>query len=268
MEYWDNSVDAAGVALARFVHPPMNYFCAAAVGELADLIEQWKSPDVSAVVLTGQPGRFITHYSVEELAAFAADEEDLERTGTALSEGYHGVLRSLRDLSKPVIAAISGDCMGGGLELALWCDLRLAQSGDYRIGLPEVHMGIMPGGSGTQMLARMLGTAKTMQLVLLGELLTPAQALAHGLVHAVSYNCVDQALGIATHLSGKNPCAIAQIKAAIYHGSELSLAGGLGMEALSFLAVMRSREASQGMKDYLAVETQARRQWLEQSQPL
>lgn len=197
MKYWNISVNDHEVVLARFVNPPMNYFCAPAVEELAELIQQWKSPDVKAVVLTGEPGRFITHYSVEELAAFSADREAMERTGTGLSDGYHAILRSLLDLPKPVIAAISGDCMGGGLELALWCDLRIAQRGDYRIGLPEIHMGIMPGGSGTQMVSRMLGTAMAMRLILLGELLTPEQACAHGLVHFTADDCLEYATLLA-----------------------------------------------------------------------
>jgi enoyl-CoA hydratase len=263
MKFWNVSMNDLGVVLARFVNPPMNYFCAGAVEELSELVAQWRNGDVRVVVLTGGPEQFITHYSVEELAAFSSDRDEMQRVGTALSVGYHDLLRSLRNLPKPVIAAISGDCMGGGLELALWCDLRVAQLGNYRIGLPEIHMGIMPGGSGTQMISRMLGTATAIQLTMLGELLSPEQALIQGLVHYTADDSANFALTLAKRLCSKSSSAIAEIKAAIYGGSELSLAEGLGAEAQSFLNVMCTREALSGMKHYLSVPEHERRQWLE-----
>ncbi|QXQ07464.1 enoyl-CoA hydratase/isomerase family protein [Sphingosinicellaceae bacterium] len=264
MEFWNTTTDERGIVLARYRNPPMNYFCAGGAAELLELIDGWKSPQVRAVILTGTGDKFLTHYSVEELAALSADTAELTRIGTALSDGHHDMLRAMQSLPKPIIAAISGDCMGGGLELALWCDLRVAQAGDYRIGLPEVLMGILPGGSGTQMVSRMLGAAAAIRLVLLGELFTPEQAVAAGLVHFVADDCVEKAMDIAEFLCSKNPAAIAQIKDAIHIGAHLPLKDGLAREATAFVAVMKSPQASQIMNTYLAVEFDKRRGWLDE----
>lgn len=262
LRFWRVTRDSDGIVEARFRNPPMNYFCAGAAQELGALIAAWQRPEVRAVILTGDPpGRFITHYSVEELLAFGADRAEMERIGTGLSDGYHALLRALRDLPKPVIAAISGDCMGGGLELALWCDFRIAQAGDFRLGLPEIHMGIMPGGSGTQMLGRLIGTARATRLILLGELLTPEAALDLGVVHYVSDDCTAFARQIARRLCALNAQGIAGIKAALH--ADTDLAGGLYAEACAFLDVMRSPAAMPGMERYLAVDPDQRRAWLE-----
>jgi enoyl-CoA hydratase len=146
MSLWSLSPND-GVVVATYTNPPMNYFCAEGTRELGELVQAWRSPEVRAVVLTGGlEGRFITHYSVEELLALAEQREALRTIGTALNHGYHELLRSLRDLPKPVIAAMNGDTMGGGFELSLSCDIRIAARGDHRIGLPEVTLGILPGG--------------------------------------------------------------------------------------------------------------------------
>ena len=156
MKLWQLASDGP-VAVARYANPPMNYFCAEATQELSGLIESWQSPEVRAVVLTGAvPGRFITHYSVEELLSLAENRDAVKSVGPALSRGYHQLLAKLRALPKPVIAALNGDTMGGGFELSLACDIRIAQAGDYRIGFPESTLGILPGGSGTQRLSRLI----------------------------------------------------------------------------------------------------------------
>src|SRR5512145_2151166 len=146
MALWSVALDG-GVAVATYRNPPMNYFCAEGSRELEGLIREWRSPRVRAVILTGGiEGKFITHYSVEELLAIAEEREALRGLGTSLNHGYHELLRTLRDLPKPVIAALNGDAMGGGFELSLSCDIRIAAAGDYRFGLPEVSLGILPGG--------------------------------------------------------------------------------------------------------------------------
>ncbi|MFQ5667490.1 MAG: enoyl-CoA hydratase/isomerase family protein [Candidatus Binatia bacterium] len=147
-----------GVVVATYSNPPMNYFRADGTRELAGLIERWKSPDVRVVILTGgMTGKFITHYSVEELAAYASDREALRSIGISLTAGYHKLLDDLRALPKPLIAAMNGDTMGGGFELSLSCDIRIGATGDHRFGFPEVKLGIIPGGSGTQKLPRLGG---------------------------------------------------------------------------------------------------------------
>src|SRR5258707_4416723 len=120
----------------------MNYFCADGAAELGALIEAWREPSIKAVVLSGgMPGRFITHYSVEELLSYAEDRTAMRQAGTALHDGYHALLLSLRNLPKPVIVAMNGDAMGGGFELCLACGTPVAGSGDvcYRMAPGQIR---------------------------------------------------------------------------------------------------------------------------------
>ena len=138
-----------GVVTATYRHPPMNYFTDEAVEQLDRLIDGWAAHAVAAVVLAGgEPGRFITHFDVDAILRNQA-EPDAIVDAPRRSRRVQAVLRRLSELPKPVIAALNGDAMGFGFELALASDLRIGQRGDHRYGLPEVRLGIIPGGSGT-----------------------------------------------------------------------------------------------------------------------
>jgi enoyl-CoA hydratase/carnithine racemase len=263
MPLW-SVVQDGGVVVATYTHPPMNYFCAEASAELGALIREWRSPRVRAVVLTGGiEGRFITHYSVEELLALAEDREALRAIGTSLNHGYHEMLRALRDLPVPVIAAMNGDTMGGGFELSLSCDIRIAAAGDHRFGLPEVSLGILPGGCGTQRLSRLIGAGRAIDFILRGRILRPEEALAQGLVHELAPDAAERAREVAAGLVSLSPLAIAEIKRAVYQGSEIHLEGGLEIEADAFLRTLLSERAVEAMREYVALPFAERRGWLE-----
>jgi enoyl-CoA hydratase len=264
MGLWEIESDPNGVVIAKYHNPPMNYFCAPGTAELGERIREWSSPSVRAVVLTGaMPGKFITHYSVEELAALAADHATMKQLGLGLNHGYHELLRSLRDLKKPVIAAMNGDTMGGGFELSLSCDIRIASAGDHRIGLPEATLGILPGGSGTQRLSRLLGAGRAIDFILRGRICRPEEALAIGLVHEVAPDALARARALAAGLAELSPVAIAEIKRAVYQGVELHLDAGLVVESESFMATMFSDEGLATMREYVALPLEKRRDWLE-----
>ena len=248
--------------VARFANPPMGYFCAKAAGELGQLIDTWRDPAIRAVVLTGSQGHFITHYSVQELVDFGADQAAMQTIGTALSDGYHALLARLAALPVPVIAAIDGDCMGGGFELAMWCDIRISCTADIRIGLPESRLGIMPGGSGTQMLARLIGAARAREMILLGTLVTPAEAHRLGLVTMLAVDPVMAALVLGARFATMNPSALANIKRAA-SADEAALSAGLSLEAQCFLDTMRAPQSLDTMRRYLAVAPDMRRRWLD-----
>lgn len=253
-----------GIAIARYHNPPMNYFCVEGTQELGALIQSWRDPAVRAVVLTGGvEGKFITHYSVEELNALASDPAALEAIGTSLTGGYHALLRSLRDLPKPVIAAMNGDTMGGGFELSLSCDMRIASSGDHRFGLPEVILGILPGGSGTQRLSRLLGAGRAVDFILRGRVCRPEEALSLGLVHEVVDDAAARAAELARGLAALSPVALAEIKRCVYQGSEVHLEGGLEIESAGFLNTMLSPEARARMQEYVDTPLEKRRDWIE-----
>jgi enoyl-CoA hydratase len=254
-----------GVVVATYTNPPMNYFCAEGTRELAGLIEQWRSSDVRVVILTGgMTGKFITHYSVEELAAYASDREALRVIGVGLTAGYHRMLDDLRALPKPVIAAMNGDTMGGGFELSLSCDIRIAARGDHRFGLPEVKLGIIPGGSGTQKLTRLVGLAKAIEFVLRARVVRPEEALGLGLVHEVAGDALARAQEIGAEMAQLPPLALAMAKRSVYEGFDTHLQAGLRIEDSAFLETMLSDDGLAAMKAYIAQPHEKRRAWLEQ----
>jgi enoyl-CoA hydratase len=155
VDFWEVDQHDGGIVVASYTNPPMNYFIGAGAAELGALIPTWRDPSVRVVILTGGPrDQYLTHYSVEELAELAKDRDGMRALGTDVNDGYHALVQDLSDLEKPTIAAMSGDTMGGGLELSLGCDIRIAQRGDFSIGFPEVSLAIIPGGGGTQRLSR------------------------------------------------------------------------------------------------------------------
>jgi enoyl-CoA hydratase len=253
-----------GVVVATYNNPPMNYFCADGVRELAGLIEQWRSPDVRVVILTGaMTGKFITHYSVEELAALAGNRDVLRAVGINLTAGFHRLLDDLRALPKPVIAAMNGDTMGGGFELSLSCDIRIGGTGDHRFGLPEVKLGIIPGGSGTQKLTRLVGLAKAVEFVLRARVVRPEEALALGLVHEIADDALARAREIGVEMAQLPPLGVAMTKRALYDGFDTHLQAGLRIEDSAFLETMMSDDATAAMQAYIAVPYEQRRAWIE-----
>lgn len=263
MDYFSTEM-RDGILIATYTAPPMNYFTAAGAGELGELIAGWADPAVRAVVLTGGvPGKFITHYSVEELESYAADRAQMTAIGTSLNDGYHALLDGLRALAKPVITAINGDCMGGGFELALSTDIRVMAAGDHRIGLPEVALGIMPGGCGTQALSRLLGPHRAIEFILRSRILAPEAALAAGIVHEVAKDAKARALEIAAELVRQPATSLASVKRAVYGGYDLPYAEGLKLEAEAFLATMLDADGLARMRHYTALPLAERRAWLE-----
>jgi enoyl-CoA hydratase len=242
----------------------MNYFCADGTRELVALIEAWRDPSIRAVVLTGGlPGKFITHYSVEELLQYASARDALRAAGTSLTAGYHKMLLDLRDLPKPILVAMNGDTMGGGFELSLSCDIRIAQRGDHRFGLPEVKLGILPGGSGTQRLSRLIGAGRAIEFILRGRVVRPDDALALGLVHEVADDALARARSIAEEMASLPPIAVARAKHAVYGGADTHLQAGLDIEGSAFLETMLSDDAVAAMQEYVRVPYEKRRDWIE-----
>lgn len=263
MSLW--SVESeGGVVVAAYANPPRNYFTGEGTGELIELIKGWSRPDIRAIVLTGGvPDRFITHYSVEELLSLAENAEILAQIGPRAMRGYHDMLRTLRDLPVPVIAAMSGDTMGGGFELSLSCDIRIAARGDHRFGLPEATLGILPGGSGTQRLSRLIGAGRAVDFMMRGRICRPEEALELGIVHELADDAEARARVVASELARMSPVALAQIKRAVYQGSEVHLEGGLEIETDAFLQTLRSKEAIDIMRHYVSLDLEDRRDWLE-----
>ncbi|MCX7170286.1 MAG: enoyl-CoA hydratase/isomerase family protein [Proteobacteria bacterium] len=263
MSLWTTEVEA-GIVIATYLNPPMNYIGGAGAAELGELICAWHEPAVRAVILTGgMPGRFITHFSVDELLALASDPKELVRVAPELSRNYHALLMSLRNLPKPVIVAMNGDTMGGGFELCLAADIRILARGNHRVGLPEVRFGIIPGGAGTQNLTRLIGLARATEFILRGRVADPETALELGLVHELADDARARALTIARDLAGMAPVALASAKRAIYAGFDLPLADALSLEADLFMDTMLAGEGTATFKRYNDLPYEKRRGWID-----
>jgi enoyl-CoA hydratase len=250
------------VAVASYHEPPMNYLTGRGLAQLGELIPTWADEEIRAVVLTGGvAGRFITHFSVEELLE---GQPRMAARGPELNYRVHAVYQALNDLPKPVIAAMNGDTMGAGFELALSSDIRIAQRGDYRFGLPEIRLGLIPGATGTQRMARLLGASAALNVILRAELQTPEEALALGTVHELADDAGAAGRALAARLATMPPAAIASAKRSIYQGSDLPLASALRMEADASFRAKLAPESTRAMEEYVAVPLERRRAWLDQ----
>jgi enoyl-CoA hydratase len=248
---------ADGVAVVTLGSATRIYFDPEMSDALFEALTALAADDmVRAIVVTGgAPGYFVRHYSVaalielgERLKGHDWPEDTPYQAGSfdkamALAESMH----------KPVIAAISGSAMGGGFEFTLACDIRIAQDGDYRIGLPEINIGILPGGGGTQRLPRTIGTPNALLHILMGETLTPRQAAAQGFVQeCVSGKALDRALEIARRIATHTPESVRHIKRLVRGAAATPLAQGLALERNLFMTLCIGEPAIARMKAYEA----------------
>jgi len=230
--------------LLRYRNAPDGYMNSdGAKALLAHVRRAAADPEIAVIVIAGEGGVFVRHYDVSELVQVG----DALRAGAITSRQFdHAPFFDLGDqiaaAPKPVIAAINGACMGGGFELALACDLRVASADVREIGLPETHLGIFPGGGGTQRLPRLIGEAKAMELILFGRLLDAAQAASYGLVHAVAPDAVEEALRMAEELSQRPTAALAAAKKLI-RGAD-ARESGLIAERRAFAELLKCNDAS------------------------
>jgi enoyl-CoA hydratase len=248
---------AGGVVTCTMGNPPRHTMVAREVAELRQFVDDLADdPTVRVVVFTGGgEDVFIRHYEVGELSESAS-----RQTGQAPRElqhlhAMHQLILSLQRARFMTVAAINGNAAGGGFEFALGCDFRLAIDDDnYRLGLPETGVGIIPGAGGTQRYARLLGTAKALDLVLHGTLLSPREALAAGLIHRAfpRDSFAEDVRAFAETLAARAPIALAAAKRAIYEGSELPLEDGLAVEQREFDRTMASEDAAGAMRNLLA----------------
>jgi len=200
-----------------------------------------------AVVLTGAGKAFVAGADIAAMA---------EMTTTAaarFSEAGHALCAALEAAPFPVLAAVNGFALGGGLELALACDFILAAD-TAKVGLPEVTLGVIPGFGGTQRLARRIGLGRARELVYTGRMVTAEEALRLGLVNEVvpGADLLARATKVAEQIAGAGPLAVAAAKRAMLHGSEIALGPACELERQAFAGLFGTEDQRTGMAAFLA----------------
>jgi 3-hydroxyacyl-CoA dehydrogenase len=199
------------IAVITLNRPPVNSLDQKTRQGLMTTLERaLQEPSIEAIVLWGGPHAFCAGADIHEFSAGA--------NGAALAEPIlPSVVATLEASPKPVVAAIAGACMGGGLELALGCHFRLAGP-DARFALPEIKLGILPGAGGTQRLPRAIGTAASLQMILSGEIVTAKRAAQLGLVRLVDGDLLNMALVYAHEVTGQEPRRLSAVRATLPEG--------------------------------------------------
>jgi enoyl-CoA hydratase len=236
---------AAVVTLNR---PPMNPLNRTMYGELAQVSEELDAdPGVKVVVITGSGDK-----------AFAAGLDVVDVEGKSLADilkfqAFSGMASAkVAAIGKPVIAAINGLALGGGLELALRCDIRIA-SDKAVMGQPEVNLGIIPGGGATQLLSRLIGTARAKELFFTGDTFKADRALELGIVSRVvpADKLMEEAMALAAGLAKKPAVALKMIKLAVDNGINMDLGSALAYEGECFVLSFMSEDGREGMRAFV-----------------
>jgi enoyl-CoA hydratase/carnithine racemase len=224
--------------------PPANSYDAAFLEELDDAIGRVAEADVAVAVVRSASEKFFSAGAdVKAFLARSADEN------MVMCRRAHQVFNRFAAASPLFVAAIAGHALGGGYEIALACDLRIAAEGSYRIGLPEVTLGLLPGTGGTQRLPRLIGRGRALELMTTGRTVAPAEAERLGMVdRLVPADEFEQAVEeLAAGLAGGAPLAVAAIGRAVNDGLERPLAEGLERELEELADLFASADAREGM---------------------
>ena len=215
--------------------------------ELADAFTNLgKDSEISVIILTGAPGKaFIAGADIKEFL-----ERDMS-SQEALEEDWI-VTKVISDLSKPVIAMIDGFCLGGGLEIAMACDLRIA-SDRTKLGQPEINLGIIPGAGGTQRLTRLIGEGRAMEMILTGRMITAEEACNYGILN-FTYAAEEleaKTMEIANTIAGKSSYAIERAKKSVKAVSQMNLEEGLKLEREMFIECANSEDGKEGITAFI-----------------
>lgn len=203
---------------------------------------------VRAIILTGAGRAFVAGADIAEIAEAADGPAGLE----SLSQVGSRVFTKIERLNKPVIAAINGFALGGGLELALACHVRVASEG-AKFGLPEAKLGLIPGYGGTQRLPRLIGTGRAMQMILTGGMIDANTAAQYGLVNAVypAEVLMDVTRSMAKEMMANGPLALAHAIEVVAKGAGMAMDEALALESRRFGELGRTADMREGTKAFL-----------------
>ena len=215
--------------------------------ELALAFEELELDDnINVSVLTGSPGKaFIAGADIKEFSKMKIKDRK------TMKEDWR-VTDVISDSRKPVIAMINGFCLGGGLEIAMACDLRTA-SNNSKLGQPEINIGIIPGAGGTQRLTRLVGEGRSMELILTGNMISAAKAESWGLVNLVTDEDTleEKTMEIATLIAEKSPFAVERAKKSVKLASNTTMKKGLKKEQELFVECFKSNDGKEGISAFI-----------------
>ena len=241
-----NKSFAKHIALIELNRPKdLNALNLQMMGELRDTLQVLDKDDsVRVIIITGNEKAFAAGADIKQMAnKSAVDMLNIDQFST---------WDQIKKTKKPIIAAVSGFALGGGCELAMTCDMIIA-SETAQFGQPEIKIGVMPGAGGTQRLAKAIGKAKTMELVLTGKFMKAEEALKYGLVNRVVPVEVymDEALALAKEISAMSPVATKLAKESVNRSFETHLEEGLLHERKNFYLSFASEDQKEGMKAFI-----------------
>lgn len=241
-------MEKENVAVVYFDNPPLNALDAETIETFESIMNALtKDNNVHVIVLTGKGSTFVVGADVN-----AVKEVDTYEKGVEITSRAQAIV-SLCELSpKPVIALINGLCLGGGMEIALACHMRIAAT-NVQMGLPEIMLGIIPAFGGTQRSARLLGNAKALEIMLTGMFINMDEALRIGLVNRVypPETLMEEGLKFASSIAKKGQVAVRAIVEAVIKGSKLSLEEGLKLESTLFGKIAVTHDKKEGIEAFL-----------------
>lgn len=235
------------IAILRLRRPEaMNALNMKMVTELVQALDQLeKDEEIRCLVLAGDEKAFSAGADIKEMV-------DLSTVDLIKTRHFFPLWDKIGHYSKPIVAALSGYVLGGGLELAMCCDILIAAEGT-KLGQPEINIGVMPGGGGTQRLTRIVGKYKAMEMILTGKMITAEEAMNYGLINKVVPREVylTEAKKIAYEIASKGPIAVRLAKEAILKCYETSLNEGLDFERKHFFMLFSTEDMKEGMNAFI-----------------
>ena len=239
--------EEASIAIITLNRPDaLNAINRRMVSEVTEALSSFKTKDsIRCLILTGSDRVFCAGADIKEMAAQSSVE--MMKADHLLS-----LWEEVGRYPKPVIAALSGYTFGGGLELAMCCDILVA-SASTKLGQPEINIGIIPGGGGTQRLTRAMGRYKATELILTGGVISAEEARSFGLINRVvpEKQYLEEAKKLAREIASKGPIAVRLAKQAIRRAEETGLSDGLEYERGLFYALFATKDKDEGMRAFL-----------------
>lgn len=249
MEYKNLKVTIQeGTALLTVARPEaLNALNTEVLSEL-DAFFAWaeQAEEVACVVLTGEGKAFVAGADIAQMSKLSAQE------GRSMTIKGQQVMNRIEGMSKMVIAAVNGFALGGGCELAMACDIRIA-SEKAKFGQPEVNLGIIPGFGGTQRLPRLVGVGMAKYLITTGEMIDAAEAMRIGLVEKVTSpeDLLPEAMRIAALIRSKAPIGVKMAKLSVNNGMKMDIISGVAYEAEAYVSTFGSEDRKEGMTAFL-----------------